>query len=426
MEIDLITINWRFVGFEAGVLRLRFADLQMRLRFWPNALIEARQGAQGAWQDVSEYGEEFLVRAGFFKSGAPGQCCLDGHFPISSSETDSAFQEDGQLLFDLDVLTGDRNPTWALEQAFRRVVVAVPTDVRQHLRHFGMPCWEVLEFLSRYREPLDLMRSNPALLYYVLRRYGAKITDEKDRLIDLMRKPQHVLLFETLGLRQKAWVKIFKRVPLEDLQYISTEVVMNFEKCIEPAAFKCLQHCRIVAVRDLFLVSSVTAIRRILSEYLDHNDAGLVTITRLFLNAIHSAPEHSRVGRPALFLKYYRELEKASEELLTYEPVNWKSFLPFECPVGWEHLDTRDQIISEGRAQKNCLVAPGRWMTEGDFLFKVTQPVRASVHVTQDGKGGFKVAECKAESNYKLSKAELKKVEAGLNKGLAAAVEVAA
>ena len=101
-------------------------------------------------------------------------------------------------------------------------------------------------------------------------------------------------------------------------------------------------------------------------------------------------------------------------------------FLPFECPVGWEHLDTRDKMISEGRAQKNCLVAPGRWMTEGDFLFKVTQPVRASVHVTQDGKGGFKVAECKAASNYKLSKAELKKVEADLNKGLAAAEEAAA
>jgi hypothetical protein len=65
-------------------------------------------------------------------------------------------------------------------------------------------------------------------------------------------------------------------------------------------------------------------------------------------------------------------------------------------------------------------------MTNYDYLFKVTHPIRATLHVTRDEKGGFEVAECRAASNYNLSKAEREKVEADLRKALATSGEIAA
>jgi len=49
-----------------------------------------------------------------------------------------------------------------------------------------------------------------------------------------------------------------------------------------------------------------------------------------------------------IFVQYYRALEKASEVVPYEQLVDWKSFLPFECPKGWAHLNTLNKLIEEG------------------------------------------------------------------------------
>lgn len=58
-------------------------------------------------------------------------------------------------------------------------------------------------------------------------------------------------------------------------------------------------------------------------------------------------------------------------------------------------------------------------MTAHDFVFKVTRPVRATLHVAQAELIHFRIVECTGTNNAELAKADLEKIEADLRKALA-------
>lgn len=421
IDSNIITKPCRVVDFCDGVLWLRFADGELRVRFWPEPFAVVRVDSRDVWKEADYLGDALLARVGFASNvpapeGAGIRWLSRMRLPLGGRAA-----ENRQRFFWFDLFTEDRDPIWAADQCLRWAVAQIPAAIRVALPHFDCSRWSLLILTAESREVRGLMQSNPMLLALWLRQVGSEPSDVDAAMRRKMAWPQRKQLGELELIAEPRWVKLLQKVPPTEIRHVYWRMLMPLMAITDVKLIRYLQHRQVVTAYEIFLVGATSVLERMEGI----GNGGWGAVASVILGTLRRFPQSSSVHLPARLLATLKRLEQLREMRHEFERDSiWHSVaLPFPCPEGWEYLNTRDQVNAEGVAQKNCLQNMRRLFNHSYYFFSVQHPVRVTVSV-QEINGKFVVHECRAKCNTEVPPALLQCIRQSLSDALTQPIQL--
>jgi len=382
-------------AYDDGTLHLCFRKTALRIRFWPKPFAEWREDTAEHWEAGDGYAAQLL----------------DHWLNIRPTPKPAE-----QSVFLFDFYTEDRHPIWSLERIAEWSINQIPSAVRHFLKQTqGLP-WPLLQLAGNSREVVDLAQSNPMLFKLWLDQENDPIRHLERATLANLKKSQPVQLGRLQLPSEPWWAKLLRKIPLEEAQYLGLPDFQMLAASTNPIHTQYLQYCQRISAYEIKAVSGAALMDYVIQK---HGDGDLKPIMCLILNALSTTPKPGGLKLPKFLREFLRKAEQIAFEGYTPRQrirlKNWKSKLPFRCPTDWQHLNTVDKIIREGNEQKNCLREPDAYLENDTYLFRITQPVRATACVKREDAGRFTLTECRGACNTDLYWEDMLKIRMALN-----------
>ncbi len=286
----------------------------------------------------------------------------------------------------------------------------IPWEVRQELQKYCDRRWHLMNILARCPGSLDLSRSNPALLFAL----ASNWVFHKPAVARPMRAARSLVWKKQKAIQE--WLGFPGTEPVRRLLAKITPEAVNIEGLLylrealrNPACLKLVSHLPKLNRTALMLAADrrtrehVTP--KLLEDALENPTAktaywdidGRKDVYRLMVNTVRMAKLVGWERCPRTFCSVNSVAAIHDELMPGQDMLRWRKEhnLPerFRDPpfAGTEHiipLTTPDELIREGYLQRNCAaeyILPV--FLGGKYIYRVMQPVRATLEIRREGKG---------------------------------------
>lgn len=389
----------RILDVDESIVHVRFRNLELRIRFWPEPFAEWRENTSNHWSSADCYAAQLL----------------DHWLSIRPTPNASA-----QGVFPFDLYTEDRHPIWSLERIAELSIRQIPPSIRYFLEQTRGSSWRLLLLAGTSREVADLTQSNPMLFKIWLDQENDPVRHlSRNALVNVL-KPQPAQLKVLLLPGEQWWAKLLRKIPLEETQYLSLPDLQILAQSIDSRHAQYLRHADQISAYEVKAISGAARMDSLGRKW---DAADFKVFATLTINALRTTPKPVKLKLPKFLKEFLRKTEQlAFEDCTPLQRIglkNWRSELPFRCPAGWQHLDSVEKIIREGNAQKNCLITPDFYLEENIYLFRITEPVRATACVKRDDSNKFTLTECEGLKNTALDWQHMLRIRLALNEATA-------
>ncbi len=301
------------------------------------------------------------------------------------------------------------------KRAFDAFRFSLPKEVARALEKFRSHQWHLLFLLSQDQGILDLAMANPVLAHAV-----ADWHAEHPRCRhNLGRMPQRELLALLKLPDTAAVVKIFRKIPPESLDARLWKPLLAVLRQPDGICSKWLAHVPSInlGVMEMILTPHIRS-----------------AVTPMLLEEVAASPQEKYRGTVAAMLRdtlammdeladerpltglasitALRDLHaKVSAEFQKLEQLRKKhGILPMPPLPGIEEriiaLRTQTELMAEGREQKNCVASYTDRVTTGScYIYRVLYPSRATLSITRQSDGNWKISQLEASCNRRIDEA---------------------
>ncbi len=383
----------------------------LHVRNWPDPFARRRHTRGGPWEDYIPHldvGRGLIGLAG----PEPGHSLVEW-LPVGWC---------GDLEDGADTAS---STDWA-----RRAIERIPENIRTRLGRFRFGQWQLLRLVAREPAMFDLIHSNPALAW-ALASAGAFV-DHPPRDIDgaALERVRHRQrdIAGWLGFpATEGSIRLLKKVPPDSC---GTVPLLELRKlAADAAAAESLRHLRelpatvILAAGSRILGPSLTpaALRDVIEEIarLKNGDgqrpqppeAPEPTIAHLLEDAARMAQMLPGANSPRP-VNSVRALRRRHNELVAQflhfagPPSSQRAFPAPPLPPGdgIQPITKLGQLREEARQQQNCVASFAKRIASGGYyVYRVTQPGRATLGLRRDRQGRWHIDQLAGPRNRKVS-----------------------
>lgn len=316
--------------------------------------------------------------------------------------------------------------------AFDQLRQTIPFPMAMALAPFSAHQWNPLVFLHFHRSFLDLLKSSPALAFYLAnhRPVSSQIYKESKTLLPRLAGTKQVQLLDYLGLGDtKQMLNIVRKIRPSSVEIDQVEMLLEIRH--NPTARNMLSHLESINIGALYLVwSSRRILPHVTPSFLDevsrdsHNHV-FPDIYRRFDHCVTLHREFNprgafpRIASLERFNEFYDELSAEQQHRLDEmrrlhpapAPVKHKTWEPSPFPEppfpdseDIVALRSDNDLYEEGRQQHNCVGYYGSTVrVGGNYIYRVLKPERATLRISRHG-DTWHVAELKATCNKPAGK----------------------
>ena len=314
--------------------------------------------------------------------------------------------------------------------AFELLRQTIPYPFAAALAPFQSCQWNPLVFLHFDRNFYDLLKSSPALAYYLAndRDVSLRIYRERQSFLPKLIGAKQVDLLDYVGLGcTKQMVGIIKKIRPESADMDNVRELQKVRRI--PAALKVLSHLESINMGVLALVAEGDRIMRHLTptflsdvsqERPSHYSAaiyGLFSECQRMHRLLHPRQSFPRMASLAKFREYYDELAAVLTNPGVAPPASWATLPP--PPMGdseeIQAIQTHRELWEEGRQQHNCVATYVGRVTSGSiYIYRVLKPQRATLAIVRQ-RDRWHIEEIKGTCNQPVSQATFQSVKAWLD-----------
>lgn len=307
IDSEILTQPCSVVGYRGGVLHLRYTDCEVRGRFWPEPLLEARQTVDGAWEDA-ECGCALLQRAGFelgcqIGVGSSRRVRTFCHKPKLAGEEESICSPGWPVK--------DSESTRIAERALQLLSASIPESVCRCLECLVGSPWDLLQLASRSRGVRNLMQSNPALLCLWVLSVEGVFSALDEVCLQQMRLPQCRQLAALGYIGERRWAKLLRKLPPEELGHLSSGLLRSIMLALmedgHPQVMRYLQHRSELTAYELMLAACEPLMGRL--RRVTNRRSGHAAVAKLFLLGLRAQPRDPNLKLPRRMRTMLQELE---------------------------------------------------------------------------------------------------------------------
>lgn len=416
--------------FHRGELIIRYPREHYHIRAWP--------GPQALTSEDGLEWKRCWPEFRFIAHPAPPMPVLD---PMPIVRKPKRVKVGGQLELALQVPTA---PKQTKDDAFELLRQTLPPEVAESLAPFDSCQWNPLVFVHFDRGFLDLLKSSPALAYYLAndRDVSLRIYRERQTFLPKLIGTKQVDLLDYVGLGcRKQMVGIVKKIRAESADMGNVAELQNVRGNEE--ALKRLSHLKSINRGVLAMVGegerllkyyAPSFLDEVSQDETNHFAPAIYGQFGLCLRmhwALHPRLEFPRMQTLAGFHDYFDELAREQDRLNEVrinremdgrrtEEAREIMRRPFPTPpipssADIQALDSDDQLSQEGLKQHNCVGSYRLEVRRGSiYLYRVLKPERATLSIFKDSRK-WHVNELKATCNRPAKPATLLNVKAWLN-----------
>ena len=422
------------VEFKNGELFLHNSYVHHRIRAWPRPQAFISEDGKEWRRDWPEFRFIGYMPPPFQIEEPPP--------PLPAVKAPRMKRAKNQLEFDFAVPETKR-PQLSEPEAFELLRQTVPEEIANALAVFSSCQWNPLVFTHFDRGFLDLLKSSPALAYYLAndRDVSIRIYRERQTLLPKLVGSKQVDLLDYVGLGcRKQMVGIVKKIRPESADMTNVRELQNVRGHEE--GLKRLSHLQTINQGVLALVGEGDRLMRYYTpsflEEVSHDESNLCAPSvysqlseclRLHWE-FHPRQEFPLMTRMEKLNTYFDELaqekqgrdnERYGIELARREMGN-KSVESLQFPPqpipdsdSIRALISDEQLIQEGMKQRNCVGCYGsRVRTGNNYVYRVLKPERATLNIAKGGARWW-LQELKTACNRPASAATIKLVQNWLN-----------
>ncbi len=315
--------------------------------------------------------------------------------------------------------------------AFELLRKTIPAPFAATLAPFQSCQWNPLVFLHFNRDFYDLLKSSPALAYYLAndRDVSLRIYRERQSFLTKLIGTKQVDLLDHVGLGcTKQMVGIVKKIRAESADMDNIRELQKVRGI--PEALKALSHLESINMGVLALVAEGDRIMRHLTptflsdvsqERSSHYSTaiyGLFSECQRMHRLLNPQRPFPRMASLAKFREYYDELAA----LLANPhggglPSLWEELPapPIQDSQDIQAIQTHRGLWDEGRQQHNCVATYVKRVTSGYiYVYRVLKPQRATLAIARN-RGRWHIDELKGTCNQPVGQETLQAVTAWLD-----------
>ena len=297
------------------------------------------------------------------------------------------------------------------KRAFDSFRFSLPKDVARALEGFRGRQWPLLTLLAFDLRVLDLATTNPVLAFAVAEWF----TDQSKKIIgNLLGQMKQRELLKLLRFPDSAaMVKLFRKIPPESIDPRLWKELLLALRQPDGVTSKWLAHVPKInlGVIELILnpqtrmVLSPTLLEEVASNPREKYRAETAALLCDTL-AMKSEIEDDRpIPSVPSVLKLKEIHESVSMEFQKLESLR-NSLAALPCPPlpGIKNkivpIITKRELLAEGRIQHNCIASYAKRVIAGEcYIYRVLHPSRATLSVSRQFDGSWKISELKASCN---------------------------
>jgi hypothetical protein len=317
---------------------------------------------------------------------------------------------------ELDSAARDARRRWS-EQRRMDYLQPIPGEVLAAVGPFACRHWHLLNLIARCPGALELARANPALAFalaspWVFRRPAPKQPLRAARA--LLRRPQHEIAGWLGFPRTRSTVRILRKLPPAKC---TVPNLLNLRRLCESHP-KPLRHLDRLGEETIRLLQMSGENYKPTGRYLAEVSAHPPPVwlhgePQLVQDVLWLRDSVGEVG-PMILLSHshlVRTHDRLVERLGRMDLKKSARPLP-EPPLSGiqsdhlrlEPLRTEEELVEEGRVQRNCVGAYGPRVRQGGlYIYRVTAPERATLSIVRVHMGKWRISELKAAENRPVS-----------------------
>ncbi len=395
------------IEFRNGELCIRYDREHYRIRAWP-----------GPQAFTSEDGREWK------------RCWPEFRFivyPVRKKKVKCSSIRQLELGLDLPPVQAPQTKAGAFEMLRK----TIPAPFAAALASFQSCQWNPLVFLHFNRDFYDLLKSSPALAYYLAndRDVSLRIYRERQSFLPKLIETKQVDLLDYVGLGcTKQMVGIVKKIRPESADMDNVRELQKVRRI--PEALKALSHLESINMGVLALVAEGDRIMRYLTPTFLSNVSqerpshystaiyGLFSECQRMHRLLNPQRPFPRMASLAKFREYYDELAA----LLTNPhggglPSSWEELPPppIQDSEDIQAIQTHRGLWDEGRQQHNCVATYVKRVTSGYiYVYRVLKPQRATLAIARN-RDRWHIDELKGTCNQPVDQKTLQAVTAWLD-----------
>lgn len=392
----------QFAEFRKGELCIRHDKEHYRIRAWP-----------GPQAFTSEDGREWKRYWPEFRFV---------EYPTRKKKTKAVPVRQLELGLDLPPIQAPQTKA----EAFDLLRQTIPYPFATALAPFQSCQWNPLVFLHFNRDFYDLLKSSPALAYYLAndRDVSLRIYRERQSFLPKLIGTKQVDLLDYVGLGcTKQMVGIVKKIRPESADMDNVRELQKVR--IIPEALKALSHLESINMGVLSLVAEGGRIMRYLTptfladvsqERPSHYSTaiyGLFSECQRMHRQLYPRRSFPRMARLARFREYYDELAAVLTNPGVAPPASWAALPP--PPMGdseeIQAIQTHLELWEEGHQQHNCVATYVGRITSGSiYVYRVLKPQRATLAIVRQ-RAQWNIEELKGTCNQPVDQATFQTVK---------------